>query len=118
MGKAKLLSTPNGRLVRNLIDDGVRLGISSRGLGTVSEGHVNDDFKLLTFDIVHSPSNHGSWMNGILEGIEFNSSEDKQDEIEFLKEELEKYKHNYELLKEHVKSEVQWNRIEKILNKL
>jgi hypothetical protein len=48
MGKAMVLSTPKGQIVRNLIEDGVRIGISSRGLGTVSEGKVNDDFELKT----------------------------------------------------------------------
>ena len=48
MGKAKVLTTPKGQIVRSLINDGVKIGISSRGLGTVSEGQVNDDFKLLT----------------------------------------------------------------------
>jgi len=48
MGKAMVLSTPKGQIVRSLINDGVRIGISSRGLGTVVEGKVNDDFQLLT----------------------------------------------------------------------
>jgi hypothetical protein len=48
MGKAMVLSTPKGQLVKNLIDDGVRIGISSRGLGTVVEGEVQDTFELLT----------------------------------------------------------------------
>jgi len=118
-GKAKVLThTPKGRLLEGLLKDSVKLGISSRGLGTVSEAKiVNDDFNLLCWDVVSGPSNKSSFVSGILEGVEFNT-ENKQDEIKFLKEELEKYKHNYELLKEHVKSEVQWSWIEKILNKL
>ena len=69
-GKAKVLDTPNGKIVKALMKDG-RIGISSRGLGTVSEstGYVNDDFNLLTYDIVADPSNYNSrFVNGILEG--------------------------------------------------
>lgn len=72
-GRAKVLTTPEGQIVRSLINDGVRLGISSRGLGTVSEdGNVNEDYNLITYDVVSDPSNHGSWVNGIYEGKEFN----------------------------------------------
>lgn len=50
MGKAKVLSTPCGVIVKSLIEDGVQLGISSRGLGTVNEktNYVNEDFNLIT----------------------------------------------------------------------
>lgn len=48
MGRAMVLSTPKGKLVQSLIDDKVRIGISSRGLGTVTEGKVNQDFELKT----------------------------------------------------------------------
>ena len=49
MGKAKVLSTPCGQIVKNLIEDGARIGISSRGLGTVNEktNYVNEDFNLI-----------------------------------------------------------------------
>lgn len=73
LGKAKVLSTPCGNIARQLIEDGVKIGISSRGLGTVNENnnYVNEDYNLLCFDLVSNPSNHGSWMNGIYEGKEF-----------------------------------------------
>ena len=62
MGKAKVLSTPCGQIVKSLIEDGARIGISSRGLGTVNEktNYVNEDFNLICWDIVSTPSNRGS----------------------------------------------------------
>ncbi len=61
MGKIKVLDTPSGRILKDLINAGVKLGISSRGLGSVHEsinGHivVEDDFQLICFDIVAEPS--------------------------------------------------------------
>jgi hypothetical protein len=64
--------TPSGQIVRSLISDGVKIGISSRGLGDVSEsGIVEDTYNLLTYDIVSNPSNIGSWVNGIYEAQTF-----------------------------------------------
>jgi len=88
-GKAKVLTTPKGQIVRSLINDGVKLGISSRGLGTVSEnGNVNDDFKLITYDVVSDPSNHGSWVKGIYEGtdFEYNISQELPSDEDLIKE--------------------------------
>lgn len=72
IGKAKILSTPMGKLVSSLMKEG-NIGISSRGLGTVNEsGYVNEDFNLLCWDVVADASNPGSkFMNGILEGRTF-----------------------------------------------
>lgn len=72
IGRAKVLDTPMGNIAKTLIREG-KMGISSRGLGTVSENdnYVNDDFTLLTYDLVGSPSNPTSWMKGIYEGQEF-----------------------------------------------
>ena len=65
MGEAEILSTPNGKIVEALLQDGVKIGISSRGLGSVSEGTtgkvVNEDFKLITFDLVSDPSTKGAF---------------------------------------------------------
>ena len=65
MGEAEILSTPNGKIVEALLKDGVKIGISSRGLGTLSEGKdgkvVNEDFKLITFDLVSDPSTKGAF---------------------------------------------------------
>lgn len=75
IGKAKILNTPTGNIVKGLIEGGVRLGVSTRGLGSLTKkeevSYVNEDFKLVTVDIVANPSNQTSFVNGILEGIEF-----------------------------------------------
>jgi hypothetical protein len=67
MGKIKILSTPAGETLRSLIKDGVQVGISSRGLGSVKEKggktFVEDDFQLICFDIVSDPSTEGAFMN-------------------------------------------------------
>lgn len=71
VGKAKILETPMGAIAKTLIREG-RLGISSRGLGTVADtGYVNEDYQLLCYDLVQEPSNIGSWVNGIYEDAEF-----------------------------------------------
>ena len=74
IGKAKILSTPMGKIAESLLSDGVKLGVSSRGVGTLSptkEGYslVNDDFALATADdIVADPSAPDAFVNGIMEG--------------------------------------------------
>ena len=66
MGKAKVLNTPSGDILRSLVESGVTLGISSRGLGSVTEGSgqtmVEDDFQLICFDFVSEPSTPGAFM--------------------------------------------------------
>lgn len=70
-GRAKVLDTPMGKIAGTLIKEG-KIGISSRGLGTVNEtGYVNEDYKLITWDLVTNPSNNPSWVNGIYEGKEW-----------------------------------------------
>jgi len=74
VGKSKILNTPMGHLVRNLILDGVKLGISSRALGKLNQnGDHNDvsDFRLICCDIVHDPSVETAFINGILESKEW-----------------------------------------------
>jgi hypothetical protein len=66
IGEAEILPTPAGKVVQGLIEGGVKIGISSRGMGTLSESKgtakvVNPDFKLLTFDIVADPSTRGAY---------------------------------------------------------
>ena len=60
MGKLKVLDTPSGRILKDLVNAGVKLGISSRGLGSVKESmgktYVQEDFELICFDIVSEPS--------------------------------------------------------------
>jgi hypothetical protein len=77
IGKAKILNTPNGNIVKALIDEGARLGVSSRGMGSIrTEGRdvqiVQDDFYLATAaDIVADPSAPDAFVNGIMEGKEW-----------------------------------------------
>ena len=76
IGKAKIMNTPNGKIVKNLIESGVRLGVSSRGLGSVKANksgvnEVQKDFVLSTVDIVSDPSAPEAFVNGIMEGREF-----------------------------------------------
>ena len=76
IGKAKIIDTPNGKIVKNLLESGVRLGVSSRGLGSVKTNksgvnEVQDDFVLSTVDIVSDPSAPDAFVNGIMEGKEF-----------------------------------------------
>jgi len=72
IGKAKILETPYGKIVKNLMDEGAKLGVSSRGMGTLKErGGVNEvqkDFMLSAVDIVADPSAPDAFVNGIMEG--------------------------------------------------
>ena len=74
VGKAKILSTPMGKIAQNLIDEGVKLGVSSRGLGTLATNNegvkiVSDDFTLATAaDSVADPSAPDAFVQGIMEG--------------------------------------------------
>ena len=74
VGKAKILNTPMGKIAQNLIDEGVKLGVSSRGLGTLAVNNegvkvVSDDFMLATAaDIVADPSAPDAFVSGIMEG--------------------------------------------------
>jgi hypothetical protein len=77
IGKALILDTPYGQIVKNFMDSGVNLGVSSRGMGSLQptkEGYniVQDDFRLATAaDIVADPSAPGAFVNGIMENKEW-----------------------------------------------
>ena len=77
VGKAKLLETPMGVIAKNLLDEGVQLGVSSRGMGSLrdtNEGYkvVGEDFMLATAaDIVADPSAPDAFVNGIMEGVDW-----------------------------------------------
>lgn len=77
IGKAKILDTPYGNIVKNFMDSGVSLGVSSRGMGSLKPNNeginlVQDDFKLATAaDIVADPSAPGAFVNGIMENKEW-----------------------------------------------
>ncbi len=66
MGKIRVLETPSGNILRSLVESGVQLGISSRGMGSVKENNgvtlVEDDFQLICFDMVSDPSTPGAFM--------------------------------------------------------
>ena len=76
VGKARLLETPMGKIAKQLLDEGVKLGVSSRGLGSIKEENgvkvVGEDFMLATAaDIVADPSAPDAFVNGIMEGKEW-----------------------------------------------
>ena len=75
MGKVKVLNTPSGQVLKSLVESGVKLGISSRGMGSVSEGAgnvvVQEDFQLICFDFVSEPSTPNAFM--MREAKEFNN---------------------------------------------
>ena len=75
IGKARILDTPNGMIVKGLLDGGVQLGVSTRGMGSLENKngvmYVKDDFMLNTVDIVQDPSAPTAFVNGIMEGVEW-----------------------------------------------
>jgi len=75
VGKALILNTPMGKVVKGLIEGGVQLGVSSRGMGSLETKNdmsvVKDDYHLATIDIVQDPSAPEAFVNGILEGVEW-----------------------------------------------
>lgn len=75
VGRTKILDTPNGKIVKTFIDEGIVLGMSSRGMGSVKQESaasvVQNDYHLATIDIVAEPSAPGAFVNGILEGKEW-----------------------------------------------
>lgn len=75
IGRAKILGTPMGKIAENLIQEGVGLGVSSRGLGSLKErngvNEVQDDFMLATVDIVSDPSAPDAFVQGIMENVDW-----------------------------------------------
>ena len=76
IGEAKIMSTPMGEIVKNLMDEGAKLGVSSRGMGSLDQrkgaNYVRDDFYLATAaDIVADPSAPNAFVEGIMEGKEW-----------------------------------------------
>lgn len=74
-GRAKILNTPMGEIAKNLIDEGVKLGVSSRGLGSLKSvngvNEVQKDFWISTVDIVSDPSGYGCFVNGLQESLDW-----------------------------------------------
>ena len=75
VGEASILNTPMGEVVKGLLDGGVTFGVSTRGMGSLSQRNnamvVNDDYILNAVDIVQDPSAPGAFVNGIMEGVEW-----------------------------------------------
>lgn len=76
VGKAKVLSSPHGQLIKTFIDDDLQIGVSTRALGTLKESRrnvkeVQNDFKLIAIDAVHGPSAPNSFVQGIMESKEY-----------------------------------------------
>ena len=99
IGEAKIMDTPYGKIVKNLIDEGAQLGVSSRGMGSLQSGSqgnvVGKDFYLATAaDIVADPSAQDAFVEGIMEGKEWvwDNGILKSMEVEKYKEEIEKTK--------------------------
>ena len=90
VGTVEVLGTPAGNILKELFKSGIKLGISSRGLGSVKEIHEDDDqdtvevqpdFELIAFDFVSNPSTHGAFMRPVNEGVEQPKTETKIESI-------------------------------------
>ena len=96
MGKATILGTPMGEVVKGLLEGGVQLGVSTRGMGSLERRgdamYVKDDFMLNTIDIVQDPSAPGAFVNGIMEGVDWvwNNGVIEAQEIEKMETEIKK----------------------------
>ena len=92
MGKIEILPTPSGNILKALIDNGIQVGVSSRGMGSVKQMgetlEVQDDFELLCWDFVSTPSNPGSWIHPsrLNESIEKSSIKDYSKANEIIRE--------------------------------
>jgi len=109
IGEAKVMSTPMGKIVENIMDDGGKLAVSSRGMGSLTKkngaNYVNDDFYLATAaDIVADPSAPNAFVEGIMEGKEWvwNNGLLQEQEVARIKDEMERNvrsrKANYQAL--------------------
>lgn len=96
MGKAQILDTPMGQIVKGLLEGGVQLGVSTRGMGSLEQRngvmYVKEDFMLNTVDIVQDPSAPEAFVNGIMEGVEWiwNNGIIEAREIERIETEIKK----------------------------
>ena len=91
LGTVEVLSTPAGNILKELFKSGIKLGISSRGLGSVepvneADGEdgtveVQDDFELIAFDFVSNPSTHGAFMRPVNESVQHSSPESNLEKI-------------------------------------
>lgn len=84
LGKIEILPTPSGNILKALIESGITVGVSSRGMGSLEQRgevlEVQDDFELLCWDFVSTPSNPGSYMQLVKEGVDL-SYQDKYSKV-------------------------------------
>lgn len=112
VGKAKILSTPMGEIVKNLLNDGARLGVSSRGMGSLKASNakggvqmVQSDFQLATAaDIVADPSAPDAFVDGVMEGVEW-----IWDNGVIKAQKIEEYKHSIQRARTQKLQEVKLN---------
>jgi hypothetical protein len=97
-GKALILNTPMGQIVKGLLDGGVKLGVSSRGMGSVEskngKTYVKEDFSLATIDIVQDPSAPSAFVEGIMESVDwiFDGKKYVANKVDRMNEQLKKIK--------------------------
>lgn len=102
-GVAKLIDTPMGRIAKTLVDEGIIVGMSTRGVGTLDGETVKEDYKLITVDIVADPSAPNCFVEGVLENKEYIMQGDRIVEIavQNLQKKVEK-KYNPNSMSNHV----------------
>ena len=71
MGSAKVLNSPCGKIAQTFLEAGIKLGVSSRGIGSLTGENVNDDYRLLAVDLVCESSAPGAYVNGLIENKEW-----------------------------------------------
>ena len=121
IGRAKILSTPMGEIVKSLLADGARLGVSSRGMGSLKSSNTKDgvqmvqsDFQLATAaDIVADPSAPDAFVNGVMEGVEW-----IWDNGVFKSQKIEEYKNSIRRAKAHKLQDVKLNVFKSFLENL
>jgi hypothetical protein len=95
IGKAKILNTPQGQIVKGLLEGGVQLGVSTRGLGSVTEKagttYVGKDYLLTAVDVVSDPSGIDCWVNAVNESAEWLITDDGRI-VEALKQQMQRIK--------------------------
>lgn len=93
IGVAKILPTPMGKIVETLLESGGKLGVSTRGVGSLKGNKVNEDYRLITVDVVADPSAPNAFVEGILEGKEYIMQDNVivEKAIENLEEDLAKH---------------------------
>lgn len=117
VGKALILNTPMGQIVKGLLEGGVQVGVSSRGMGSLERENganvVKPDFMLATIDIVQDPSAPEAFVNGIMEGVEW-----IWDNGIFKPQQLEKYETEIKRASQQNLAEAQLKVFQDFLSKL